>query len=814
MASWEAITAGTFWDGVFTPLADLSNGLNAILGPIQTILGILRSILKIIRVFLLDATSLVLALIKTLVKQITDFIRNLGNSGIFFLAVTSDWTDIPSFLNGSRGGFDGFVEKIISSLEDPLDPFRPLFPSSQKVGGVAIGITTGNLVNALNFLSVFFAAFQRTFNRIYPPPTITGAAGNSANIIQFNRPSTPTSFFTGVKFTLERTTEPGGVEKKKTAQLSTTNPIKNVTVDESDRDTQTGQVKTTWTEIATVEYTNTENTNGTPVSTVLPEQIIFIDQNSEEGKAPHLVSFDLSKQADSQGLLTISEDGQSFTLAGENKGPIVFTIFNTMLGDQPVWMPTLATKQEISQVIPASNQSDLFKSKFIPLVTGEIVYLDFRVNGLSIPHRSNKKDTDTIYIESASTTTIALSKPIAVGSKVECYAYVMASSADILLQREFNAGHKLTSGSAYTEIKKITNGGLQNGIPYYYRVRVSTLVPEGDSSTTGIVSNEIRLVPRQAYAPNPSPAFCLSANEGPFVIKSDNNILHFKVGAKSYEVSLPLSKKNIFAANDVDFGDSFGLLISPEFSNQTNPTVADTAVLLSDKLERLFSNSNGLTFYYVDGVGKRKLISPSQYIPIDIDEVVMEIKNQINDPSVIVKAHQNRILIQDNSKSDLGSSVEFLTDCASLGFSKGLCMNVQKPVPPNWNRLAIKDFLPQIGAVADLIDSFVSGILSSAESPIKSLIDFIDLLDAKIKSIQSFISRIQELLDLIGRLQIQLPNIYKLEIPVCNGTDEMKAFIERATRPLSSAEDFAVGVVLIAGGVGAETTVSLLNGLL
>lgn len=816
MANWEALTGqGAAWGEVFTPIAGIANSLNSILTPIQTILGILRSVLKIIRVFLLDATSLVLAVIKTLVKQITDFIRNLGNSGIFFLLVSPDSSVVPDLLNGMRGGFDAFVEKIVASLDDSLDPLRPLFPSSQKVGGVAYGISTGNIMDSLNFISFFLSVFQTSFTRMYPNPTITGASGNSVNIIEFNRPSTPTNFFTGLKVILERATESGGVVKTKTGEKSATNQAQGGTLTETDRDSQTGQPKTTWKEICTIKYDVLDNVGGTTVQETIPERFIFIDQNGEEGKAPHLIRFDISKQADSQGFVAINQTGDAFTSAGTNKGPTFFTIFNTLLGDQPQILPTLATKSEITSAIPESQQSDFFKSKYLPLTTGEIVYLDFRVNGLPIPHATTKKPSDEIYIQSATHSTVTLSKAVPVGSTVEVYAYVMASSGDILLQREFNAGHNTVLDSinrvGYTYIQKITKEGLENGKPYYYRLRVESV--GGDPSTNGTISNEIRLVPRQAYAPTIASAFCLSEKEGPFVIKSDNNILNFKVGNKSYQVSLPLSKQNIFATSDEEFGNSFGLLQSPNFDYQNSNTI-DTARLASDKLERRLTTGRGLTFYYVDGVGRKQLVMPSQFIPVDIDEVVAEITNQINDRSVIVKSYKNRILIQDNSNSNSGSSIEFVQDCGALGFSKGMCMNVQKPVPPNWSRVAIKDIIPQIGTLADFIDAFVSGVLSSAESPIKALVDFIDLLDAKIVSIQKFIQKIQDLLALLASFKIQLPNIYKLEIPACNGTDAMKSYIENAGRPLSSANDFAVGIVLVVGGVGADTTIDVLHKLL
>jgi hypothetical protein len=807
MASWEAVAGGPLFREVFSPLEDIADGLSSILSPIQTILGILRSILKIIRVFLLDVTSIVMALIKTLVKQITDFIRNLGNSGIFFLTVAPDFGSLGDMLNSTRGGIDAFVDKVVGSLEDSLDPYRPNFPSSQKVGGVALAVSTGNLMNAINFLGLFFTAIKQTFNQLYPPPAITGASGNSANIIQFERPALPGAFFTGVKFTLERGSQPGGAEATTTTPLATTNPTKNVSLQAPDIDPQTNQTRMVWTAIDSVTYTN---------SFTSPERIIFIDQNSAaEGKAPHLIRFDLSNQADTKNF-------QVSLTSVTSLGPTTFRVFTTEIAGEPLLNPTFATKEEIDGILPSSSQSDIVKSKYVQTASKKTVYLDFRVNGLSVPLSAPTEggisvSASSLYVTSVTENEVTLSQPVPVGSRVEAYTYIMASSGDILKRREFNAGHP----SLYTDIRTHVNTGsnqLVNGTPYYYRIRVHTLVPDptkpNSESTSGGVSNEIRLIPRQAYAPTPSPAFCMSTKQGPFVIVPGQNILSFRIGSKYFKVSLPISKLNVFASNYEDFNNSFGLYISPAFDNQTNPSVVDTAVLLTDRLERVASGRRGLTFYYSDGVGRKQLVSPGQYIPVDVDDVISEIQAQVNDPSVLVRSFEGRIMIQDNSFSNYGSSVEFLLDCKSLGFDKGVCMNVIKPSPPNWSRLAIKDFIPQINQAADIIDAFVNGILSSAESPIKALVDFIDLLDAKIKSMEAFIQRLQDLLNLLNSLKVQLPNIYKLEIPICNGTDQLKNEIENATRPLSSADDFAVGVVLIAGGFGAEATVTLLHQIL
>lgn len=819
MANWEAIAGGFVFGKVFEPLEGIASGLQSILAPINTILGVLRSILKIIRVFLIETTSIILALVKTIVKQITDFIRSIANAGIYWLLIAPDSRTARSFFETGRGGFDGFVNKIANSLEDSADQLRPNFDTSQQVGGIALAVSSGNIMQALNFLSLISQAFARTFDKMYPPLGIVGFSGNSANVIQFKRPSLPTTFFTNVKFILERSTQSGGEEQSFSAQRSAVNNTVGADLTETRVDDQrNSQTITKWTEVKTVSYNN---------QFTAPEQIIFIDQN-QSSTAPHLIRFDLSNQAQSQAVFTDGVNRSALQRVGGGLGPKTFSMFSTNIAGFPLVTPKIALLSEIETTIPQSSMSDTFKKKIMSLDVGtptvsttssvssvdiKKAYIDFRINGISIPYFMDDPTSD-YKITSVSSTQVTLNKSVPLGATVELYTYVMVSSAEIITLREFNAGHP----SLYTSIEINNNTGssqkplIKNGQQYFYRLRI-----EADGYTTdginGGVSNEIRLVPKQAFAPNPTPAFCMSGKQGPFVILPGQNILHFELaGGKKYAVSLPISKQNIFSKTASEFNDNFGLIISDKFSGSA------TTQLLSDTLESAIEKSrrgvNGLTFDFVDGAGNRVLVLPGDYIPIDIEEVISEIQAQTNDPNIIIRSHNSRILIQDGSSSVTGSMVKFLRDCPSLGFSAGICMNVVKSTPPDWERVAVKDLVPQITQVADLIDAFTNKMLSSAESAVKAIVDFIDLLDAKIKSIQDFITRINDLLEFIKKLKIELPNMYKLEIPLQNGTAGLKSFIESAVRPTTSANDYTVGVVLVAGGAGSGTIVSFLHELI
>jgi hypothetical protein len=149
-----------------------------------------RSILKLVRAFIVDFVDNPIALFKravqTLIDNILDLIDSIFNgAGLYFLnTIPTDPRDTLDFLNRVRGGFDGMIDTIIRSLEDPLDPNRPRLGDSASVGGYVIAISdTGGVNNFFNALSGIVKIFRNEiFDRGIGYPLNLKASGENGRV--------------------------------------------------------------------------------------------------------------------------------------------------------------------------------------------------------------------------------------------------------------------------------------------------------------------------------------------------------------------------------------------------------------------------------------------------------------------------------------------------------------------------------------------------------------------------------------------------------------------------------------------------------
>lgn len=794
MAQWQPLIGGVFASEILSPLSGIVNAVDSVLGPIQTILSLVQSILSIIRVFLVDAASLLLAVIQTLVNQITNFINQLANAGVYYLLVGMGGTNnnFADYVQSMTGGFKNFVTQIVNSFDDVGDPNRPTFDSNTQCGGVIYALNTGNIADVITFFGMFFRQAATVFGALYRPPTIKGFAANNTNVIVFERPNIPQNFFSNINFRVQRAQQSGGTVQTTTA----TNNASGVTTTEPARDPQNpGNILTTWEDIAVI--------NQSPVSavTLAPQRYIIVDGDDEP--SPNLLKFDLTKKASSRAstLATSSKLGPStFTLVEAN------AIFGNILGNFQV-----STLDDIndSGSNPTGQQGDAFKQKYI----GNY-WLDFRINGFSVPN-SAALANGGIYVQSFDGKTITLSGNVPLGAKVLAYTYVQAKASDVILQTDLNASQVVSGLSAYTKEIESTADAPDNNTPYFYRVVITP-----STSTTimpGGISNEIRLTPRAAYAPNPTPAYCLSGNAGPYIIPPGQNTLSFTLGTRTYNVALRPSRSNVFSANQTSFYQNFGLTLDPAYAPSANVS-GQTTQTPGAALTSLVTGVQGLTFQYTDYNLVKHNILPGQYIPVELDDVLLDLETQCKDGNVRFFIQNGHIGIQDIAhQTRRTSSVTINQGSANsiLGFTVGTCMNVAYSTPPDWGRIAVKDIFPQIYTLAEIIQSFANGVIAGIETGVKALVDFIDLLSTKIKVLQDFLTQIQNLLNELNNLKLQLPNMWKLEIPAGNGVTYLKSTISGATNaPQSGPNDLSIGIVLIIGGPFTGAVLPLIQKIL
>jgi len=168
-------------------IQDIVKGLDKTVEGINKIVTVLGKILKIIELFLTSFNSfskIVLSAINLAQAKVNEYADDTFKAGVFtnviappaLLAKLSG--DIGS-MNELRGGFEAFLTRLESSVENPKDVERPLFKVNDFVGGLVIMTDTESLPNLWKTLEQMAAMFDFMggfgLNMRPPPPANTQA---------------------------------------------------------------------------------------------------------------------------------------------------------------------------------------------------------------------------------------------------------------------------------------------------------------------------------------------------------------------------------------------------------------------------------------------------------------------------------------------------------------------------------------------------------------------------------------------------------------------------------------------------------------
>lgn len=206
----------------------VSKSLGKTLSTLDKVVKFLSPILKILELYISSFNSfakLLSSAIDSIQKVLSRYESNLGNAGIFMNIIIP-----PAFLPNAKGnfniarlysgGFQGFLNRMDTSLYDVNDPNRPDFPNSADVVGGAI-----ILVDTVG-LNEFFRAWMQVMNLLdlnklfniqmtpLPPRNIRGRSGYFDDgtgkqkfgiELEWDAPGVPAS-----AFKVSRSVAPGG----------------------------------------------------------------------------------------------------------------------------------------------------------------------------------------------------------------------------------------------------------------------------------------------------------------------------------------------------------------------------------------------------------------------------------------------------------------------------------------------------------------------------------------------------------------------------------------------------------------------------
>ena len=154
-AAWSTLTIH------FDPFAPLKQPTQAALQILETVQAILEAILDLVKVFLIDLTNPITALISLLLAAVRAIINQLTSTGFSILLVHPDFgrQDVGAIFASVSGSYPAFQSKVFSKFYDAADLFRPKYPPGSAVAMLILYIgedSPGDLMtqlfSLLNFL--------------------------------------------------------------------------------------------------------------------------------------------------------------------------------------------------------------------------------------------------------------------------------------------------------------------------------------------------------------------------------------------------------------------------------------------------------------------------------------------------------------------------------------------------------------------------------------------------------------------------------------------------------------------------------------
>ncbi|MDB4330350.1 hypothetical protein N9948_01370 [bacterium] len=256
---WRSITSPSFAP---EDVRRIMEAINDILDPIIGFLDAIASLLKIVRAFIVDTLLAFLNVIRNAIQSFIDDIlevlRDLVNGAGIFICSTipkaGDVRDAQDFFDQIQIGFDGFVDTLAKSFDDPLDPFRPQLSDNITTGGYVLAVAdTGGIVNFLNAIKQIQQIVEKEIldYALSYPKNLKISNENQRCVITWTSPD-------GLRpgaYEIRRSKVSGGEEVIKKVKIGNPRNGQNSFVDESKKDKTTGELDKTYPKIGTLNDT-------------------------------------------------------------------------------------------------------------------------------------------------------------------------------------------------------------------------------------------------------------------------------------------------------------------------------------------------------------------------------------------------------------------------------------------------------------------------------------------------------------------------------------------------------------------------------
>ncbi len=165
-ATWTTVS---FNFAAFDPLKEPLKGL--LIG-LETLSSILEALLDFIKVFLIDVTNPIKAVIALLLAAIRAIINQITAAGFAVLLVHPDFSrpDFAGVLNSVSGSYSSFESKVVGKFFDASDAFRPQYPPGSSVAMIVLYIGAEDPGSLFTQIFALLQLLKHPINLALPAP--------------------------------------------------------------------------------------------------------------------------------------------------------------------------------------------------------------------------------------------------------------------------------------------------------------------------------------------------------------------------------------------------------------------------------------------------------------------------------------------------------------------------------------------------------------------------------------------------------------------------------------------------------------------